>query len=330
LKTPDGRSLRFAVSDPTDWNEAADMGAFEIVDAVVVSDSRAAELDLTVWRALGGGVVREPRRELDQNRDPSARFPTIDPLAARFTSDAAWIPQKRDTTQLFVVIYGFAFFVVVFATWTRKGGPWLLMSSAVVVAALFVAAFSAFYPKGNLAVKYWQGVVDAPEEKVAISISALWGSGPAEEVRFGRVVKHRRGPVDRPGREAGGPDPVRLGGPAPLPGSAPARGQLQPGRVAVLPARGPQGHHPIAGPEDVAASADRRGGPHRRNPGARVPYRSGGPLRSNQFQVSCSQFVSSGEFQARFLKRDRAMLSVEARMNPLPTRGVSHDWSALG
>jgi hypothetical protein len=145
-------------------------------------------------------VVREPRRELDQNRDPSARFPAIDPAAARFTSDGTWIPHKRDTTQLFVVIYAFSFFVVVFATWTRKGGPWLLMSSAVVVAALFVAAFSAFYPKGNLAVKYWQGIVDAPEEKVSISISALWGSGPAGDVRFGRIVKPVHATVSDAGR----------------------------------------------------------------------------------------------------------------------------------
>jgi hypothetical protein len=182
--------VRFASSDPSDWNEAAEMGAFEVVDAVVASDARAPELTMYVWRALSGGIVTQPRRDLlERLEDPASRFPAIDPIVGRFSVNESWIPRKRDATLLFVVIYGFGFFVAVYVTWSRKSGGWLLLGSALGMSGLFIAAYSAFYPKGNLAIRSWQGIVDAPETPVAISISALWGSGRAAELEFGRIVK---------------------------------------------------------------------------------------------------------------------------------------------
>lgn len=181
--------VRFASSDPADWNEAAEMGALEIADAVITTEERQPELTMGAWRALGGGIVTQPRRDLlDRLEEPAARFPAFDPLVEQFTVDEPWIPRKRDATQLFIVIYGFAFFVAVFVTWSRKGGAWLLLASALAVSGLFVAAYSAFYPKGHLAIRTWQGIVDSPEP-VAISISALWGTGRAGDIEFGRIVK---------------------------------------------------------------------------------------------------------------------------------------------
>ncbi len=190
LPGPAGAPIRFAESDPADWNEAADMGALEAVDGVVASDEKAVELTMPVWRALGGALMTQPRRELfDKLAEPCARFPAIDAAVGRFTVSEEWIPRKRDATLLFVVIYGFGFFVAVYVTWSRKGGPWLLLAAAVGMAVVFLGAYSAFFPKGNIAVRTWQGIVAAPESPVAISICALWGSGRVGDVEFGRIVK---------------------------------------------------------------------------------------------------------------------------------------------
>jgi hypothetical protein len=198
LEMPDKTPVRFAISDPSDWNEAADMGALECVDAVVASDDRAVELTMMVWRALGGALVTQPRRDLfDRLREPAARFPAIDETIARFTLDETWIPRKRDSALLFVVIYGFAFFVAVYVTWSRKGGPAMLMGAAIGAAILFVGAYSAFFPKEGVAVRAWQGIVDAPEAPVAISVCAIWGTGRIDTIGFGRIVK----PVHATARE---------------------------------------------------------------------------------------------------------------------------------
>jgi len=189
LALPGGARVRCVASDPADWNEAADLGALEAVDGVVASEDRS-ELTMTVWRALGGALVTQPRRDLlDRLAEPAARFPSVDPVVGRFAVNENWIPRKRDSTLLFIVIYGFGFFVAVYVTGSRKGAAWLVPVSALGVSALFLAAFAAFYPKGNLAIRTWQGIVDAPEAPVAISISALWGGGPAGEVEFGRILK---------------------------------------------------------------------------------------------------------------------------------------------
>lgn len=190
LPGPAGAQIRFAESDPSDWNEAADMGAFEAVDGVVASDEKAVELTMHVWRTLGGAIMTQPRRELfEKLAEPCARFPAVDAAVSRFTVSEEWIPRKRDATLLFVVIYGFGFFVAVYVTWSRKGGPRLLLAAAVGMAVLFAGAYSAFFPKGNVAVRAWQGIVAAPESPVAISICALWGSGRVDDVEFGRIVK---------------------------------------------------------------------------------------------------------------------------------------------
>jgi hypothetical protein len=176
MRLPDGTPVQFAASDPSDWNEAADIGALESVDGVVASDERAGELTLTVWQALGGAFVTQPRRDLiDRLAEPAARFPAIDAIVGRFTVNEEWIPGKRDSTLLFIVIYGFGFFVAVYVTWSRKGGAWLMLASALGVSTLFVAAYGAFFPKGNLAIRAWQGIVDARGS--CVNISALWGSG---------------------------------------------------------------------------------------------------------------------------------------------------------
>ena len=186
----DGSPVVFAGSDPADWNDAADMGALEAVDAVVPSAEKAVDLTMTVWRALGGVLTTQPTSDLvERLREPAARFPAVDPAVARFTVSDSWISRRRDSALFFIVVYGFAFFVVVYVTVTRKGGPWMLMGSAGGIAIVFVAAFMAFFPKGAVAVRAWQGIVDAPEAPVAITICALWGTGPAADVEFGRIVK---------------------------------------------------------------------------------------------------------------------------------------------
>lgn len=190
LTLKDGTRIVFASSDPQDWNEAGRMGALESADGVIVSPERASDLRLEVWRALGGAVTSEPRRDLlDLLQEPVARFPVIDGKVGRFTVGDAWIPKKREATTLFLVIYAFAFFVAVFLTWSRKGGAVLLLVAALGVTGLFAAAYSAVFPKGNLAVRSWQAMVDAPETKVTVSVSALWGSGKAGRLSFGPWVK---------------------------------------------------------------------------------------------------------------------------------------------
>jgi hypothetical protein len=185
-----GPPVLFVPSDPVDWNEAADMGALEIVDAVVASDRWRPDLTMTVWRALGGALVTQPRRDLlARLAEPTARFPAVDPQIAPYVVTERWIPGKRESAMLFIVVYAFAFFVAVYVTWARKGSPWLLTAAAIAAAIVFVAAYGAFFPKGNLAIKAWQGLVEAPESPVAISVCAIWGSEPAGEVEFGRIVK---------------------------------------------------------------------------------------------------------------------------------------------
>jgi hypothetical protein len=198
----DQTPVRFASSDPADWNEAADMGAMEIVDAVIATEDRQSELTMTAWRALSGGILTQPRRDLfDRLEEPAARFPSIDPMVGRLTVDESWIPKKRDATLVFIVIYGFAFFVAVFVTWSRKGGAWLVLASALGISGIFLAAYSALYPKGHLAIRTWQGVVDGPEP-VSISLSALWGTGRAGDLEMGRIVK----PVHASAGDAAGRD----------------------------------------------------------------------------------------------------------------------------
>jgi hypothetical protein len=187
---PTGTPVRFAASDPADWNEAAEAGALEIVDGVVASDERAVDLTMVAWRALGGALVTQPRRDLlDRLAEPATRFPVIDATVSRMTASDPWILKKRDSTLLFIVIYGFGFFVMVYVTWSRRGGAWLLAISALGAAAMFVAAYAAFYPKGSLAFLSWQGIVDAPEAPVAISVTELRGAGRVGDVTFGRVLK---------------------------------------------------------------------------------------------------------------------------------------------
>jgi hypothetical protein len=199
LALPNGTRVQFAASDPAGWNEAAEMGALEVVDAVVPSPEKSVDLTMTVWRALGGALVTEPRRDLvERLAEPGTRFPVVDALVGRMTVNETWIAGKRDATLLFIVIYGFAFFVAVFVTWSRRSGAWLLVLSALGMAGLFVAAFGALYPKGSVALRSWQGIVDAPEAPVAISVSALWGSGRAGDLAFGRILK----PVYPSDREA--------------------------------------------------------------------------------------------------------------------------------
>jgi hypothetical protein len=193
LTLPKGPPIVLVASDPADWNEAADVGAMEVADAVVVSEAKRNDLSMTVWQALGGSIVTRPRADLLKRLEdpyaPAARFPSIDPIVARFTVNESWIPLKRESTLLFTVIYFFAFFVAVFLTWSRKSGIKLLMLSALAASGLFVAAYSMFYPRGNLAVRSWQGVVDAPEAPLTISVSVLWGGGYPGQVEFGRILK---------------------------------------------------------------------------------------------------------------------------------------------
>ena len=190
LSLPTGVPVVFAASDPGDWNEAAEWGALEIVDAVVPSDERAVDLTMFAWRALGGALVTQPRRNLiDRLKEPGTRFPVIDASVARMSASEPWIQKKRDSTLLFVVIYGFGFFVMVYVTWSRRGGAWLLAFSALAAAGMFVTAYVAFYPKGSLAFLSWQGIVDAPEAPVAITVTALRGTGRVGDITFGRVLK---------------------------------------------------------------------------------------------------------------------------------------------
>lgn len=187
---PSGAPVQFAASDPADWNEAAEAGALEIVDGVVASDEMAVDLTMVAWRALGGALVTQPRRDLlDRLAEPATRFPVIDATVSRMTASDPWIRKKRDSTLLFIVIYGFGFFVMVYVTWSRRGGAGLLAFSALGAAVMFVAAYAAFYPKGTLAFRSWQGIVDAPEAPVAISVTELVGAGRVGDVTFGRVVK---------------------------------------------------------------------------------------------------------------------------------------------
>lgn len=199
---PDGTPVRVAASDPADWNEAAERGAFEIVDGVVVSDEREKDLVMTVWRALGGALVVHPRKDLfDRIRESAARFPSIDATIRNYSLAERWIPMKRDAALLFIVIYGFGCFVAVYVTGSRKGAPWLLAAAAAGMAALFVVVFALIFPKGNVALRTWQGIVDAPESPgtpVAISVCALWGTGRPGDVAFGGIVK----PVHATLREA--------------------------------------------------------------------------------------------------------------------------------
>lgn len=199
VSLPNGTPVRIVASDPADWNEAAEMGALEAVDAVVASNEKSVDLALAAWQALGGALVTEPRRDLLKRlEEPAARFPLIDPAVGRFAVTESWIPRKRDSTLLFIVIYGFGFFVAVYGTGSRRGGAWALALSAIGMSGLFVGAYAAFYPKGHLAFRSWQAVVDAPEGPVAISVSALRGEGRAGDLRFGRHVK----PVYATAREA--------------------------------------------------------------------------------------------------------------------------------
>jgi len=182
--------VRVVPSDPADWNEAADMGALEIVDAVVASDRWAPDLTMTVWRALGGALVTQPRRDLlERIAEPGTRFPAIDPTIAPYVVTERWIPAKREAAMLFIVVYAFAFFVAVYVTWARKGSPWLLTVAAIAAAIVFVAAYGVLLPKGNVAIKAWQGLVEAPESPVAISVCAIWGSEQAVDFEFGRILK---------------------------------------------------------------------------------------------------------------------------------------------
>ncbi|HEU4335232.1 MAG TPA: hypothetical protein VFT32_12115 [Candidatus Eisenbacteria bacterium] len=191
LPSADATPVRFAVSDPAWWNEAADMGALEAADAVIASEAKASELVMIVWRALGGSIVTQPRRDLVARLgEPAARFPVVDPAVGRFSNSESWIPRKRDATLLFIVVYGFGLFVAVYLTWSRRGGAWLLAASALGMAGLFIAAYGAFYPKGHLAFRTWQAIVDAPHETpVAVTISQLWGEGRAGDLEFGRILK---------------------------------------------------------------------------------------------------------------------------------------------
>ena len=191
LPSADATPVRFAVSDPAWWNEAADMGALEAVDSVIASEAKASDLVMIVWRALGGAIVTQPRRDLVARlAEPAARFPSVDPTVARYSSSESWIPRKRDATLLFIVVYGFGLFVAVYLTWSRRGGAWLLAASALGMAGLFILAYGAFYPKGHLAFRTWQAIVDAPHETpVAITISELWGEGKAGDLEFGRILK---------------------------------------------------------------------------------------------------------------------------------------------
>ena len=53
--------VRFASSDPADCNEAAEMGALEIADAVITTEERQTELTMGAWRALSGGTTTGSR-----------------------------------------------------------------------------------------------------------------------------------------------------------------------------------------------------------------------------------------------------------------------------
>lgn len=182
--------VRFVPSDPVDWNEAADMGALEIVDAVVASDRWTPDLTMNIWRGLGGALVTQPRRELpDRLGGKSGRFPAVDPASSPFRVNERWIPAKRESAMLFIVVYAFAFFVAVYVTWARKGSPWLLTVAAVAAAILFVAAYGALVPKGNVAIRVWQVQLVGPESPVAISVCVPWGPGEPGDLEFGRLVK---------------------------------------------------------------------------------------------------------------------------------------------
>ncbi|HTF56933.1 MAG TPA: hypothetical protein VK661_06845, partial [Planctomycetota bacterium] len=145
---------------------------------------------MTVWRALGGALVTQPRRDLlERIAEPGTRFPAIDPTIAPYVVTERWIPAKREAAMLFIVVYAFAFFVAVYVTWARKGSPWLLTVAAIAAAIVFVAAYGVLLPKGNVAIKAWQGLVEAPESPVAISVCAIWGSEQAVDFEFGRILK---------------------------------------------------------------------------------------------------------------------------------------------
>lgn len=202
LELPDNTPVRFVLSDPADWNEAADLGALESVDAVVVRDQVAIDLSMTLWRTLGGAIVTNPRRDLgNQLREPGGRFESVDARVAGLVRKDPWIHSKRDAAILFFVVYAFGVFVVTFTTWRRGGGGGTLVAGLIGLSILFAGAYAAFFPKGDLAITAWQAVVDAPEGGAAVTLAELRSGrqGPRDVV-FGRLVK----PVSASPAEASG------------------------------------------------------------------------------------------------------------------------------
>jgi len=191
LELPDETPVRFVVSDPADWNEAAEMGALESVDAVVVRDQVALDLSMTLWKTLGGAIVTNPRRDLgNQLREPGGRFEAVDARVAGLVRKDPWVQSKREAAVLFFVVYAFAIFVVTFATWRRGAGGWTLITSVVGISVLFVGAYAAFFPKGDLTIAAWQAVVDAPEGGAAVTLAEVRsGAHAPRDIVFGRLVK---------------------------------------------------------------------------------------------------------------------------------------------
>jgi hypothetical protein len=188
---PDETPVRFVVSDPADWSEAAELGALESVDAVVVREEVALDLSMTLWRTLGGAIVTQPRRDLGNHlAKPGVFFGAVDNRIAGLVWKDPWIRTKRDAAILFFVVYAFGIFVVAFATWRRNGSPATLVGGVAGVSLAFAAAYGAFFPKGDLSIVAWQAIVDAPEGGAAVTVAEVRAGRPEpREIVFGRLVK---------------------------------------------------------------------------------------------------------------------------------------------
>jgi len=97
---------------------------------------------------------------------PPARFGVVEPGIAPLVPREAWIGAKRDAAILFIVVYGFAAFVVLFAGMRRRFGTFTMVVLLVGFSAVFAAGFFALFPRGSTAVRAYGAVAEGREYRL--------------------------------------------------------------------------------------------------------------------------------------------------------------------
>ncbi|MBI4564029.1 MAG: hypothetical protein HY716_04965 [Planctomycetes bacterium] len=195
LQPPDGRyRLRPFPSESSCWDEADGMGAFEAVDAVLMSQRRAREVSLSLWRSLGGAVWTDRPRIAT----PAVRFEAIDARVAPLARSDPWSELKRDAAMLFLVIYAFSLFVAGFVTWARRLGIRTLAGALVGTSALFVLGYAVLFPKGDLTVQVHQAIYQSSDGWAVANLHEPRSSQTRpREILFGRLAKPVRAAAPR-------------------------------------------------------------------------------------------------------------------------------------